>query len=450
MFRMENPDLAETQPTPTGPQPESSTPQGSTQPVRVGPAADLDATQPTPASPEPGSHSYEAAAPEPAAAPPSGAAIFTAPGGSPPGEPPAGPPTVKQAKMPRKRPLWPLFTVIGILLLALVASASAYAGYNSGIELRTEAEASQRIQTIQQQYELGVQEMDSGQYFRARQRFEYVIQMDPNYPGVTERLAAVLMELNTTATPTVMPTPTLTPTPDLRGVEELFSQGQQYLQNQEWTPAMETLLTLRKHDPTYRMVEIDGMLFLALRNRGMDKIGKQADLEGGIYDLTLASKFGPLDRDANGYLTWASLYITGASFWELDWKQAVNYFEQVAPQLPYLRDASNMTAIERYRQALVGYGDKLMEGEQWCDAVEQYEKALEVGATGDVETALNEAIENCDNPDGSDGEDADVDEDADGDVDADPPAEGEPPVEEEPTAEEEPPTEEPTAEPPAE
>ncbi len=290
---------------------------------------------------------------------------------------------------------WGKIAVVGILVLAGVAAASGFAGYNQGIALRTGAQATQVVATAKEQFELGVQDYAEGQYFRARQRFEYVIQLDPDYPGVTEKLAEVLLELNTTATPTTAPTPTLTPTPDLRDVEQLFSDGQQYLANGEWTQAIETLLQLRKKDPGYHTVDLDGMLFIALRNRGWDKIVKEADLEGGIYDLNLASRFGPIDAEAQNMLTWASIYITGASFWELDWSQAVFYFSQVAPQLPGLRDGSGMTAAERYRKALIGYGDQLMVQEQYCDAREQYNLALSFGPDAAAEESNAEANERC-------------------------------------------------------
>lgn len=295
----------------------------------------------------------------------------------------------------KRRTTWGVIAIAGLLILAGVAAISGFAGYNQGIALRTGAQATQVVSTAKEQFELGVQDYAEGQYFRARQRFEYVIQLDPDYPGVTEKLAEVLLELNTTATPTIAPTPTLTPTPDLRDVEQLYSDGQQYLANGEWTQAIDTLLQLRKKDPAYHMVDLDGMLFIALRNRGWDKIVKEADLEGGIYDLNLASRFGPIDAEAQNMLTWASIYITGASFWELDWSQAVFYFSQVAPQLPGLRDGSGMTATERYRKALIGYGDQLMAQEEYCDAREQYDLALSFGPDAAAEEANAEANKRC-------------------------------------------------------
>lgn len=291
-----------------------------------------------------------------------------------------------------------LISLLGVLALGLIGFISAYAGFRSGISLREDAESTQVSQVVQEQYELGVQEMGEGNYFRARQRFEYVIQLDPDYPGATEKLAEVLLELNTTATPTLVPTPTLAPTPDLRDIQELFDQGQSYIANGDWTNAIDTLLVLRKNDPNFKPVEVDGMLFIALRNRGADKISLQADLEGGIYDLTLASRFGPLDSEAQSFLNWTSMYITGASFWGIDWEQAVNYFSQVAPQMPYLTDGSGWTASERLRTALFEYGNSLARSGSMCSAVAQYQGSLSIAYDGQVEAALNEAAKACQGP----------------------------------------------------
>ena len=92
-----------------------------------------------------------------------------------------------------KRSKWLLITTAGILALILIAAVSAFGGYRSGISIRQGAEATQVVQVVAEQYEMGVQDMQSGAYQRARQRFEYVIQLDPNYPGVTEKLADVLV-----------------------------------------------------------------------------------------------------------------------------------------------------------------------------------------------------------------------------------------------------------------
>ncbi len=295
----------------------------------------------------------------------------------------------------KKRSPGLVYTLLGILALVIIAGLSALGGYSTGIDLRRFAESTQLAQSIDEQFQLGIKELEEGQYYRARQRFEYVIQIDQAYPGAMDRLSEVLLYLNTTATPTLIPTPTLTPTPDMRGVQEMFDQSQQFLLDSDWDNAIESLLSLRKADPDFHTVEVDGMLFLALRNRGRDKIINKADLEGGIYDLTLASRFGILDTEATGILNWSTLYITGASFWEIDWGQAAYYFSQVAPHVPNLRDGSGLTAAQRYRTALFNSAKLLAQQKRWCDAAAQLEIALSIASDPELEQAYADVAQRC-------------------------------------------------------
>jgi hypothetical protein len=128
--------------------------------------------------------------------------------------------------------------------------------------------------------------------------------------------------------------------------------------------AIETTYS-RKRYPDYND-KSRRMLYVALRNRGVDKIALEADLEGGMYDLTLAEKFGPLDAEATNWRSWAELYRLGAGFWDIDWGQAVNYFSQLASAAPNLMDGSGLTARDRYREALLSYGDWLVQKGEWC------------------------------------------------------------------------------------
>ncbi|MBN1146435.1 MAG: hypothetical protein JXA78_04205 [Anaerolineales bacterium] len=397
--------LEQTRPTPVaaGEQTQAVDP-GATVPTPVSePAQDGNATLSDLEQPPPG---FEETIPPPVASPlpvasanQGAAPLEAAPQGLPPQPaPPPGAATAGQAapKKPKKRSrlTWLLSAGLGLLILLLIAVISALGGYRSGISLRQSAEGTEAARTAEEQFNLGIQEMEQGQYFRARQRFEYVIQINPSYPGVTEKLAAVLMELNTTATPTTAPTPTLTPTPDLRSEQQLYDQGRQFLASGDWNNAIDALLSLRKISPGFQMVEVDGMLFLALRNRGVSKI-TSADLEGGIYDLTLAANFGPLDTEAQAYLTWSTMYITGASFWQIDWEQVIYYFEQVAPQMPALTDGSGMTANERLRIALYELGNMLAQGGRFCQAVSRYQQSLAIAYNPEVEAALNAAVKGC-------------------------------------------------------
>jgi tetratricopeptide (TPR) repeat protein len=296
---------------------------------------------------------------------------------------------------PKSRHRWILWAVIGVLLLALIAGGSAYAGYNSAIDQRTQYESTLVAGEASNQYVLAQQDIALGNYDRARQRLEYIIQIDPNFPNVSEQLAFVLTQQRITASPTLAPSPTLTPTPDYRGREDLFTQAQSLLVGRDWTGTIDTLLLLRKNYPDYMPVKVDGMLYVALRNRGIDKIAQQHDLEGGNYDLTLAERFGPLDAEARNWRDWADQYIRGASFWDVDWAQAVYYFSLLANAAPNLSDSSGWTASNRYLDALLGYGDWFAAQEQWCDAQEQYDAYMSMMANPQVEPTAVYVADKC-------------------------------------------------------
>jgi tetratricopeptide (TPR) repeat protein len=307
--------------------------------------------------------------------------------------PPDIPDEPVEAPKPSRR--WILWAGLAVLLLALIAAGSAYAGYNSAIDQRTRYQTTLVAGEAANQYILAQQDIALGNYDRARQRLEYIIQIDSNYPNVSDQLAYVLTQQRITATPTLEPTPTLTPTPDYRGRDDLFTQAQSLLVGRDWTGAIDTLLLLRKNYPDYMAVQVDDMLFVALRNRGIDKIAQQHDLEGGNYDLTLAERFGPLDAEANNWREWADLYIRGASYWDVDWAQAVYYFSQVADAVPNLSDSSGWTASRRYMDALLGYGDWLAAQAKWCDAQMQYDTYMSLLADPQVEPTAAYAADKC-------------------------------------------------------
>ena len=295
----------------------------------------------------------------------------------------------------RRKSRWILWAIIGVLLLVFIAAGSAYAGYNSAIDQRNQYQDTQVASEAANQYVLAQQDIALGNYDRARQRLEFIIKIAPNYPNASDQLAYVLTQQRITATPTLAPTPTLTPTPDYRGRDDLFTQAQNSLIARDWTTTIDTLLLLRKNYPDYMAVKVDGMLFVALRNRGIDKIAQQHDLEGGNYDLTLAERFGPLDAEARNWRDWADLYIRGASFWDVDWAQAVYYFSQLASAAPNLSDASGWTASNRYMDALLGYGDWFAAREQWCDAQAQYDTYMTLLASPQVEPTAVYAADKC-------------------------------------------------------
>jgi tetratricopeptide (TPR) repeat protein len=281
-------------------------------------------------------------------------------------------PTQPKTNKPRRRFPWQ-----NILIFIVVIALGGFASYRSAIGDRISAQSTQVSQQLKEQFDLAVQDIEAGRYEAAQQRLEFILQRNPNYPGATEKLTQVILISSITPIPTATALP---PTPDTRGAEGLFVQAQQLMAAQDWNNVILTLDQLRKEDPNFRTAEVDGMYYVALRNFGVDKISKLGELESGMYYMALAERFGPLDSYADGLRSGARLYTTGASFWEVDWPQAVNYFAQAAGGWPSLWDSSSrMTAAERYKIALSRYGDLLYEDDKACQAYEQYQIAMTYG-----------------------------------------------------------------------
>jgi tetratricopeptide (TPR) repeat protein len=276
----------------------------------------------------------------------------------------------------------PLSRWIPILGFVVLVALGIFAGVGSGVVQRKHAEATVVTRQLDEQFQLGVEAMNNGQYEVAFQHFQFVAQHDQAYSGLQEALTqlAVWMSMSPTPSPTL--TPTITPTPDLRGAEAVFNQAKQYVAAQDWTNALNTLDALRKTDPTYKTVEVDGMYYIALRSRGMAKIFpascRDTNLEGGIYDLTLAERFGPLDGDASSARNFARYYMAGAAFWEVDWVKAQYYFAQTMLGYPNLMDSSCKMAQDRWREATIEYAKQLLGGGQYCDAQAQFDAAFTV------------------------------------------------------------------------
>jgi len=278
-------------------------------------------------------------------------------------------PNIRIAKTVRGRTL--LFNALGLIAILVLA---VLAGYGSGISIRKTNQNSAISQQLGEQFQYALVDIEFGRYAIAKQRLEWILTKNSGFPGVQEKLTQVLVLMNQ-PTPTI--TPSLTPTPDFSGAEQAFVQAQQLITAQDWPNALGTLDQIRKLDATYKTGQVDGMYYFALRNYGYDQITKQGDLEGGIYHFTLAERFGPLDRDANGLREGARFYLIGASFWELDWEQVLLYFNQIAG---YGLWDGTFTVSERIHFASMRYGDQLLEQGQFCDAVGQYENAQLIAA----------------------------------------------------------------------
>ena len=281
--------------------------------------------------------------------------------------------------------------LLNVLIFLIIIGLGVFGGYRSGIGIRVNAQEELITQQLSDQFSRAIVDIQFGNYNAAKTRLEYIIGIDPSFPGAMDKLTEVMVLSNIpTATPVVSPTPELIV--DDTNYEGLLAQAKQLIDAGQWQNAMVVLDTMRRKDPTFHTVEVDGMYYFALRNLGVDFI-QAGNLEGGIYELTLAERFAPLDNVAHILRDNARAYINAASFWELDWQRAAEQF--AALNGSGLWDGT-MTATERYRIAAMSYGDQLYANSQYCAAYEQYQAAQTVGQLdADVAGRANQAYLAC-------------------------------------------------------
>jgi len=176
-------------------------------------------------------------------------------------------------KLARRRLTGKRLWAVLILVVVAVMTTAVLTGYASGLKRREQLNTQEVAQALQQQFDRALQEMLGGNLEVARQRFEYILSIDPQYPGAAEMLGDVLAGLNQptpTASPVASPTPT--ETPDFTSYDTTFASAQSAFARGDWGSTLDILIRLRGNDPDFRRAEVNQLMAGALRNRGMDKL----------------------------------------------------------------------------------------------------------------------------------------------------------------------------------
>lgn len=265
------------------------------------------------------------------------------------------------------------FLSIALSLSGILALA-ALGGYSAGSAERERTAATAQAVELARQFQLGLDDLSAGRPSLAVQRFEFILALDPAYPGAAQRLAEARAAIpqNTATSPTPLPSPTPIITVGPETAKILFEAARSAFDQKQWDKALQKLGALRVISPDYERAAVRSMLFRALQNRAIDYINA-GKLELGLADLDQASKIGALDPDAQQYRQWAEIYIAGVSYWGLNWPRTVETFQLLYKIAPYFRDT-----ITRLHDAQLAYARQLDAQGQPCDAVTHYAEALKL------------------------------------------------------------------------
>lgn len=296
---------------------------------------------------------------------------------------------------PKTFPTWAVI-LLGLLLVAAAGGIAGYSGYQSELKAEETKKHEFLITEMTKQFELARQDHEAGNLEMARKRYEYIILQESNFPGAADGLARVMIDLNVLLTPVPQATPTIVieETPDTRGEQEIFDSITAAMTASDWDLAIQNIERLRNKSVTFRAVDVDGIYYLALRNRGIKRI-TSGNLEEGIYDLTISSRFAPLDMEAKQYREWARQYIQASAFWGVNWQTVIGNLTGVAASLPYMVDSTGMTASDRLYQAYFEYGKQLQAQGFNCAAKEPLQTALNIRQRDDVSALMKQVSDIC-------------------------------------------------------
>lgn len=298
-------------------------------------------------------------------------------------QPASAPPP--RRRLPRSVVLLIALGGFAILVLTIATLTGISAGRQRGAQSTDEMFA----RAAQEQFDLGVEDLLATRYELARQRFDYVLQINPDYPGAAELLGRALAALEL-PTPVPVPTgPPATPTPtlDVSSLQSLFDQAQASMAQGGWGTALEALITLRGRDITYRNAEVDALMSTALSRLGVDEIQRGLH-EQGIYHLSLAERFGALDGNAIAWRNSAAFYTAANAYFGLDWAESARLFGQIC-------SARTWDACRKYARSALEYGHLLLATGDPCGAAIQYDQSMRTFSNDALEPTAEFAANQC-------------------------------------------------------
>ncbi len=261
-------------------------------------------------------------------------------------------------------------------ILGLVAAAGL-GGVYAGLQDRKTDEQAQADKF----YQAGLANRTAGKLQLAKADFEYVLQINPNYPGAREQVAQIVDLL------TVKPTPTSAV--HVNVTQQLYQAGVDAYDQKNWQAAIEILSQVRALDPAYEKDRVAQMIYQAALTNGQQLL-KDDRLEEAIAYLDQAAYLKALPADVEAELQYARLYVTARDYWNVNWEKAIESFGELYKIGPGYRDT-----FARYVEAYIQYGDERTRAGDPCAAQKQYEEALKLRPAADLQTKAEAARQAC-------------------------------------------------------
>ncbi|HTP07956.1 MAG TPA: hypothetical protein VMP08_06880 [Anaerolineae bacterium] len=256
--------------------------------------------------------------------------------------------------------------------------AAGLGGIYAGLQDRTTDQQAQADKFYQE----GLANRTGGKLQLAKADFEYVLRINPDYPGATEQLKQIvdLLTIKPTSTPSAV---------KVNATDQLYQAGVEAYTQKNWQKAIEVFSQVRVIDPTYQKDQVGQMIYQAALTYGQELL-KQDRLEEAIAYLDQAAYLKPLPAETETEVQYARMYVTARDYWNVNWEKAIESFGELYKIGPGYRDT-----FARYVEAYIQYGDERTRAGDPCIAQKQYEEALKLRPAADLQTKAEAAKQAC-------------------------------------------------------
>jgi tetratricopeptide (TPR) repeat protein len=316
-------------------------------------------------------------------------------------EPPTGPGCL----------VWSLVAVVCLGCAAIVVVLAGTAGWRDGRRIADVTSTSEIAATADSQLTHIPQDVQNGNLYMLDRRVKYLETLLPDMPGlpgIIQTATALYQNSLPTATPTAQPsTPTSIPTtavaPTLTSevpVEStsaydlgaLLQEARDEMNQNLWSDAISTLDVIIALDSNFEPATVNGLMLQALRTeaRNLYNDGKLAE---AILLTTRAEDFGLSADDDLRYEQYvAGLYLDAMRTIGIDYLASINALRKVYDLGPgrYYDEVSRLLF-----QQYTAYGDAWAQGQDYCQAFQQYQNALTIRNSPQVVSKRDSAETAC-------------------------------------------------------
>ena len=318
--------------------------------------------------------------------------------------------------------LWGMIAFVCVVLAALIALASAYAGWSSGIVVaRDNATATSAAETREQCERIQV-DMDAGNRQMVQTRLAYLLMLTPPPPCLIETIAlatALYLQSQLTAIPlptevvesnVTLPAAVTQPATAVATIDDgpkydidaLLLEAQADIVSQEYQRAVETLDAIIALDDNFQRERVRELMFAALTSQatGLFRSGR---LSEAILATGRAENYGDVG-ELNYERAVAEIYLRGLQLKVTNPGEAVRLFNIIVYE-HRLSNYRNGQVLTELQEAYRNYGDAYAFQGRHCLARDQYEAALAMQPSqstilrGAVADKRDKANEMCPVPD---------------------------------------------------